>query len=156
MHRIYIETSVPSYLTARRSKDLIVAADQETTIDWWNDHRPRFQLYTSEAVLEAAARGHPDAAAKRLAVLDGILLLAITEPALQPARLFIERRLVPASVLIDALHVAVATIHGMDFLLTWNCKHIANAEVGRRLDVVCRELDYRMPGLCTPKELMGD
>lgn len=155
-NRVYIETSIVSYLTARRIKDLIILADQQTTIDWWNGHRSRFLLCTPEAVLEEARQGDPDAAAKRLVALDGLALLQITQAARQLAKLFIERKLIPASVLIDALHVAVATIHGTDFLLTWNCKHIANAEVARRLDVVCRELGYRMPTLCTPKELMGD
>lgn len=156
MNRVYIETSIPSYLTARRSKDLIIAADQELTLDWWNDHRMRFKLYTSNAVLEEAAQGDPSAATKRLAALDGIPLLDATDAVLELAEVFVTRHIIPARVLTDALHVAVATVHGMDFLVTWNCKHIANAEVERRLDVICREMGYLMPTLCTPKELMGD
>ncbi len=122
MNRVYIETSVPSYLTARRSKDLIIAADQELTTDWWNDHRSRFILYTSDAVLKEAAKGDPDAAAKRLGALDGITLLDVTDPATELAEVFLRRQIIPAKVLTDALHVAIATVHGLDFVVTWNRK----------------------------------
>jgi len=156
MNRIYIETTIPSYLTARRSKDIIAAGEQETTIEWWADHRPRFELFTSEVVLQEAAKRDPTAAAQRIAVLDGLSILPVTDPAYDLAHLFIARRVIPTKVLDDAFHIAIATVHGMDFVLTWNCKHIANAEISRRLDLICQEAGYRMPSLCTPKQLMGD
>jgi hypothetical protein len=96
MNRVYIETSLPSYLTGRRSKDLIIAADQELTLDWWNGHRMRFQLYTSNAVLEEAAQGDPSAATKRLAALDGIPLLDATDAVLGLAEVFVTRQIIPA------------------------------------------------------------
>jgi PIN domain len=154
--KVYIETSVASYLTARLSRDLVVAAHQELTAEWWANHRQRFDLYVSEIVLREAARGDESAASKRLAELDGIDVLALDESARTLARLFVERGLIPMKALEDAFHVAVATAQGMDFLLTWNCKHMANAEVVERLGAVCLELGYRMPALCTPEQLMGD
>jgi len=133
----------------------VVAAHQELTAEWWASHRQRFDLYISEIVLREAARGDESAAAKRLAELDGIGVLTLDEGARALARLFVERWLIPMKAIEDAFHVAIATAQGMDFLLTWNCKHIANAEVIERLDTVCRELGYRMPILCTPEQLMG-
>ncbi len=154
--RVYIETTVASYLTARPSRDLVVAAHQEITVEWWADHRPRFDLYISELVLREAGRGDESAAAKRLAELVGIEVLDLDDGARELARLFVVRKLIPEKAVEDAFHVAVATAQGMDFLLTWNCRHIANAEVIERLEAVCLELGYRMPTLCTPEQLMGD
>ena len=151
-----IETSVASYLTARPSRDLVVAAHQELTAAWWATHRQRFDLYISEIVLREAARGDAAAAAKRLAELDKIDVLTLDDGSRVLARLFVERGLIPAKAVEDAFHVAVATSQGMDFLLTWNCRHIANAEVIERLEGVCLELGYQMPILCTPEQLMGD
>lgn len=154
--RVYIETTVASYLTARRNRDLIVAAHQELTVDWWTNHRRRFDIYVSDIVLREAARGDESAAAKRLAQLEGLAVLAVDDRAGDLARLFVKRGLIPAKAIEDALHVAVATCNGMEFLLTWNCRHIANAEVVQRLEAVSLELGYRLPVLCTPEQLMGD
>ena len=154
--KVYIETSVASYLTARPSRDLVVAAHQELTAEWWANHRERFEVYISEIVLREAARGDESAVAKRLAELEGIDVLTLDDGARALARLFVERGLIPKQALEDAFHVAVATAQGMDFLLTWNCRHIANAEIVERLEAACLELGYRMPTLCTPEQLMGD
>ena len=154
--KVYIETSVASYLTARPSRDLVVAAHQELTLEWWANHRQRFELYISELVLREASRGDPSAAAKRVAELDGIPLLPLDDVAKDLARSFIYRRLVPDKAVEDAMHVAVATSQGMDFLLTWNCRHIANAEVIEKLEQACLQLGFFLPALCTPEQLMGD
>ena len=154
--KVYIETSVASYLTARPSRDLVVAVHQQLTAEWWAIHRERFDVYISEVVLREAAKGDETAAARRLAELDGIAVLTLNDDARSPARQFVERGLIPKKALEDAFHVAVATAQGMDFLLTWNCRHIANAEVVERLEAACRERGYRMPTLCTPEQLMGD
>jgi hypothetical protein len=154
--RVYIETTVASYLTARPSRDVVVAAHQELTIEWWAKHRQRFDLYISDIMLREAARGDALAASKRLAELAGIDVLGLDVVAREIADLFLKRRLIPEKAIDDALHVAVATAQGMDFLVTWNCRHIANAEVVERLEAVCLELGYRMPVLCTPEQLMGD
>lgn len=154
--RVYVETTIASYLTARPSRDLVAAAHQKLTIDWWATHRERFDLCVSDLVLSEAARGDEAVAAKRLAELQGIRVLAVDENARDLARKFMERKLMPVKAVDDAFHVAIATTQGMDFLPTWNCRHIANAEVIERLDAVCREHGFQMPTLCTPEQLMGE
>jgi hypothetical protein len=154
--KVYVETTIASYLTARPSRDLVVAAHQELTIEWWTNHRQRFDLYISDIVLREAVRGDELAVTKRLAELAGIDVLTLDDGARQLAHLFVGRRLIPEKAVEDAFHIAVATSQGMDFLLTWNCRHIANAEVIEQLDAVCLEVGYRMPTLCTLEQLMGD
>lgn len=153
--KVYIETSVASYLTARSSRDLVVAAHMELTTEWWTNHRDRFDLFVSDIVLREAARGDVAAAAKRIAELAGIDVLDLDDAAGELAGRLLERGLLPKKALEDALHAAIATVRGMNFLLTWNCKHIANAELVKRLEVVCLEMGYSLPTLCTPEQLMG-
>jgi hypothetical protein len=154
--RVYLETTIASYLTARRSRDLVIRAHQEITIEWWAQHRQRFEIFISDLVLREAARGDRDAAAKRLEELAGIAVLEMSEDARELAREFVNRGLIPQKAVEDAFHVAIATAQGMEFLLTWNCRHIANAEIIERLQSVCEELGYEMPTLCTPEQLMGN
>lgn len=154
--KVYLETTIASYLTARRSRDLIVAAHQEITTEWWNGHRNRFDLFVSELVLEEARRGDPRVAALRIAELDGITVLEVNEDARELAGQFLKGGVLPLIAQEDALHVATATIQGLDYLLTWNCRHIANAEIAARLSVLCEDLGYEMPVLCTPEQLMGN
>ena len=154
--KVYLETTIASYLTARPSRDLVVAAHQELTSEWWAQHRWRFDLFVSDLVLQEASQGDPGASARRLAELAGIPVLETTEEARDLAREFVERNVIPKTAVEDAFHVAVATAQGMDFLLTWNCRHIANAEIIGRLEMLCDELGYEMPTLCTPEQLMGD
>ena len=145
-----------SYLTARPSRDLVVAAHQELTAEWWASPRLRFDLYISELVLLEASKGDPVASARRMEALAGIPLLPIDDAVQELARWFVDRLIVPEKVVEDALHVAVAASQGMDFLLTWNCRHIANAEVIDKLEAVCLEFGFLLPTLCTPEQLMGD
>ncbi len=154
--KVYIETTIVSYLTARPSRDLVVAAHQQITSDWWANHRHRFDLYISELVLIEASRGDPSAAERRAKALSGIPRLPMNETAEDLARWFVERKIVPEQAVEDALHVALAVSHGLDFLLTWNCRHLANAEVIERLETTCLEQGYLLPRLCTPEQLMGD
>ena len=154
--RVYLETSVISYLTARPSRDLIIAAHQQLTVDWWENRRSDFDLYISQLVVREAGIGDQAAAKKRLAALEGMPLLKLNEEALELGRLLVERGPLPERASEDALHIAVATVHGMDFLLTWNCKHIANAEMRDRVTVVCRSAGYEPPLACTPEELLGE
>jgi hypothetical protein len=153
--KVYLETTIASYLTARPSRDLVVAAHQELTLEWWNRNRGRFDLFVSDLVLQEARRGDPEAAARRIAELSGIPILEVNEEARELARQFIRERLIPAEAVEDAFHVAIATAQGMDFLLTWNCRHIANAEIIARLASLCDELGFEIPTLCTPEQLMG-
>lgn len=153
---VYLETTIASYLTARPSRELVVAAHQEFTVEWWKRHRDRFSLFVSALVLHEAGQGDPDAAARRLAELRGIAILDVNDEARELVRRIVESGLLPANAIEDAFHVAIATLHGMDYLLTWNCRHIANAEIIRGLDELCEELGYKLPTLCTPEQLMGN
>ena len=151
--KVYIETSIPSYLTAWRSRDLIMAANQEITREWW-DEREQFELYISALVIWEAGAGDPDAAKKRLGKLDDIPELDITEDTENFAERLIRKVPLPEKARIDALHIAVATLNGMDYLLTWNCSHMANAVLRPKMEAVCRESGYDPPTICTPQELM--
>ena len=151
--KVYIETSVPSYLTAWRSRDLVVAGNQETTREWW-ERRNDFELYISEFVLQEASNGDSQAAKDRLKSLDGIPEIEITEEVAAIAeRLLLEASL-PSKARVDALHIATATIGGMDYLLTWNCAHIANPAFRFKIESVIRSFGYEPPIICTPLELL--
>jgi len=153
--KLYIETSVVSYLTAQGSRDLVLAAHQEVTRTWWAS-RDGYDLYVSQFVLDEAAAGDSEAADRRLEVLREMPLLnASTEVLALAGRLLAERGM-PAKARIDALHVATAAVHGMDYLLSWNCKHIANATLRTRIESICRTGGFEPPVICTPLELVEE
>ena len=153
--RLYLETTIPSYLTAWTSRDLVMAGHQQVTREWWERRRGDSAIYISTFVLDEAGSGDPSAAGRRLEFLENLPLLASTAPALELAgRLLRECRL-PARAAIDAAHIALATVHGMDYLLTWNCTHLANAEIIPKVRSVCENAGYVCPMICTPEELMG-
>jgi predicted nucleic acid-binding protein len=153
---VYIETSILGYLTARSTKDLILAANIEMTRDWWELRRNAFMLYTSEAVLDEVAQGDAKIAAQRLEILRDFPLLALNQAVQDLAAQFLARSSLPPKAKVDAIHIAAATMHGMDYLLTWNCKHIANAQIQGKLAEISLDFGYVLPILCTPNELMGD
>ncbi len=153
---VYLETSVVSYLTNRPSRDIIVAGHQLSTREWWETQRATFDVYVSELVITEASRGHEEAAQKRLALLDGIALLGISEDVVTLAQALVDRHAIPAVANADAVHVAVATVNGIHYLMTWNCKHIANAERFDAIATVCIDYGYKPPIICTPDELTGD
>jgi predicted nucleic acid-binding protein len=150
---VYIETSIVSYLTARPSRDLLVAAHQQLTVGWWDQHEAHYELFTSQVVLEEARVGDSDAAQRRMAVLTILPLLDVTAAAIQLTTTLITQRALPAQAMTDAFHIAIACVHGMEYLLTWNCTHIANAHFRSRIEQVCREAGYVPPIICTPEEL---
>ena len=152
---VYIETSLVSYLTARPSRDLLVAAHQQLTVAWWDEQRTRYELYTSQVVVAEARAGDPDAAQRRLAVLERLPLLDVTDTAIALAARLVTGQALPAQAAQDALHLAIACIHGMEYLLTWNCTHLANARLRSRIEQVCRDAGYVPPIICTPEELEG-
>lgn len=154
--KVYIETTVVSYLTARRSRDLVVAAHQQITEEWWQLRRGDFELFVSQSVLAEASAGDPEAAVQRLQLLASLDLLDITGEVEELATSLVVGRVVPAKAAEDALHIATATVHGMDFLLTWNCRHIANAAIRHRLTEAALARGYILPVICTPEELAGD
>lgn len=153
---VYIETSILGYLTARSTKNLIIAANMEITRDWWELRRNAFTLYISEAVLDEVAKGDPALAAQRLDILRNFPLLALNQSVQDLAAQFLTRSNLPPKANIDAIHIAAATVHSMDYLLTWNCKHIANAQIQGKLAEISLDFGYVLPVLCTPNELMGD
>lgn len=152
--RVYVETSIPSYLTARRSRDLIATANQELTQEWWETRRDDFYLVISEFVLREASAGDPIAASNRLALIVGIPELNVTDEVGELARMLIEQIPIPKKAQLDAFHIAIAAVHGIDYLLTWNCTHINNAELRPRIEAICRCQGFEPPIICTPQELL--
>jgi hypothetical protein len=152
--KVYIETSIPSYLTARTSNDLRAMANQNATIEWWENRGPDFDIYISEFVIVESSQGHHEAAERRLAAIENIPALEVTEAVRQLGRALLNEGPVPKGSEIDAYHIAVAAVNGMDYLLTWNCKHIANAVMRPMIESVCRKHGYEPPIICTPIELM--
>ena len=153
--KVYIETTIVSYLTARPSRDLIIAAHQQLTQEWWETRRANFALYASQFVIRESSAGDAAMAQKRLEALDGIPLLGATPEAFALARRLVEKGPIPEKANVDALHIAVAATNGMDYLLTWNCKHIANAEMHTGVARICRAAGCEPPVICTPEELLG-
>ncbi|MFV1984981.1 MAG: type II toxin-antitoxin system VapC family toxin [Thiohalomonadales bacterium] len=154
--KVYIETSIPSYLTARPSNDIRSMANQNTTIEWWENRSSKFDLFISEFVIAESSLGHAEASVRRLAAIDGIPELDVTDEVRNLAKALISEGPIPKQAEIDAYHIAVATVNGMDYLLTWNCTHIANAVMRPKVEAVCRKHDYEPPTICTPQELMED
>jgi hypothetical protein len=156
MRRVYVETTVISYLASRPSRDVVVAGRQQVTQAWWETRRPAFDVVVSQLVLDEAGAGDPQAAERRLTLVAGLPLLEITSAVESLAASLIEEVPLPPQAGADAAHIAVAASHGVDFVLTWNVAHIANAVLRRRVEAVCRRHGYVAPILCTPDELMED
>ncbi len=154
--RVYIETTIPSYLTARPTRDVVHTARIELTREWWNDRRSLFDLYTSQFVLDESAAGDPDAAQRRMEAMQGIPLLPVTDLAVRLAEALVVGHALPEEAGTDALHVATATVHEMDILLTWNCRHLANGAILGAMSRLIRGCGYEAPVICTPEELMGE
>ncbi len=154
--RVYLETTVVSYLTARPSRDLIAAAKQEITRQWWETRRDDFEVYVSQAVADEASRGDPEAAKRRRAALVAVPRLDVSDTVIELAKELVARHAVPKDKAEDAFHIALAAAHGMDFLLTWNCSHIANAERMEAIESVIELCGYECPRICTPDELLGE
>jgi len=153
---VYIKTTIISYLTSRPSKDLVQRAHQRLTRTWWQTRRSEFELYVSPLVLQEAAGGDPVRARHRLAMLRGLPVLGPTTDAIHLSRALLERGAIPKKAEVDALHIAIAAVNGIEYLLTWNCTHIANARMRSKIEAVCRVEGYEPPVLCTPEELMED
>ena len=152
--KVYLETTIPSYLTAWPSRDLVTAAHQQITHDWWETRRRDFDLFVSGVVIEEAGAGDENAATRRLAALENIPLLELTDEVTGFAGKLVKRGAIPEEKGEDALHVAAAVVHGMDYLLTWNLSHIAKAEARNRIEQICRSIGYEPPIICTPEELL--
>lgn len=154
--KIYLETTIISYLAARPSKDLITAAHQQVTRDWWENRRQDFDLFSSQLVIQESSAGDAAVAQTRLQLLSDISLVEVNVDCVSLARALVEKGPIPEKAAVDALHIAIATVHGMDYRLTWNCKHIANAEMQTAVSRICRSAGYEPPVICTPEELSGE
>ncbi|MFO0960698.1 MAG: type II toxin-antitoxin system VapC family toxin [Isosphaeraceae bacterium] len=151
---VYVETTIPSYLTAWPSRDVVRAGEQQVTRDWWG-RRSEYELRVSSLVLLECKAGDPTAAAQRLAALDGVPILALVPEADVLAATLLREVPLPARAAADALHIALAAVNGISYLVTWNCTHIANASLRPRIEALCRQAGYEPPVICTPRELPG-
>jgi hypothetical protein len=152
--RTYLDTSVISYVTNWPSRDIVTLAHQQITRDWWLGHRGKFDLHVSELVVFEAGRGDAVAAKARLDLIHGLPVLQINDTARSLAERIFRSTTLPDKAAADALHIALAAVNGMDFLLTWNCTHIANGVVLKIVNAVCQDHGYEPPIVCTPEELM--
>jgi hypothetical protein len=154
--RIYIESTIPSYVAARPAWDLIQAARQQLTRDWWDLQRTKHDLFTSQVVLDEIANGETAMAQQPLAVMAGITLLRSTDEAETLTQHILDSGLLPSDADRDAAHIALAAVHEMDILLSWNCRHIANAAIQARLRALVEKWGFALPVLCTLDELTGE
>jgi len=153
---VYIETSIIGYLSARSSNNLILMANVEATRQWWDNRRSQFTLYISQVVLDEVAQRDSAIAAQRLEILRNFPLLEVDQAVQNLAAQFLSQSNLPPKASDDALHIAAATVYGLDYLLTWNCKHIANAQIQKKLVQISLNAGYELPTICTPYELMGE
>ena len=151
---VYIETTIVSYLAARTSRDLIVAGHQQITSEWWEKVSPKFRCYVSEVVIEESEKGDIETSKKRLDLIAGFPVLAVNDEIKKLASIFFERLKIPEKSRLDSVHLATACWYQMDYLLSWNCKHIVSAVVRKLLNEMAKELKIQIPVICTPEELM--
>ncbi len=154
--RIYLESTIPSYVVARPARDLLQAARQQLTRDWWDLKREQHELFTSQVVLDEITGGEAAMARQRLAVMAGITLLRSTDEAETLTQRILDSGLLPTDADRDAAHIALATVHAMDVLLSWNCRRIANAAIQARLRELAAKSDLKLPVLCTLDQLAGE
>jgi len=150
---VYIETSLISYLVAPQSQNIITAANQLVTQAWWENYHSTFELFISQLVIDEASQGNEVEANKRLAILRDIPMLTLNEEIVRLGQHFLDGKGLPLKATDDAYHIAYATVHQINYLLTWNCKHIANAQIQRKLRQISNQKGYELPIICTPYEL---
>jgi hypothetical protein len=152
---VYIESSVISYLTSRPSRDIVIASRQTISHDWWKNHRQRFELRVSALVEEEISQGDALVAERRIALIEEIPSLAISDDATKLAELLLQKGAIPIGSEEDALHIGIAAAQGADYLLTWNFKHINNAEMKSAIAIIVESCGFVCPQLCSPEELGG-
>lgn len=154
MDSVYIETTIVGHLAGRVHTNPLVATRQQVTRDWWRDEAPRYEMFISQVVIEECSQGDASAAAEHLDVVKAVDLLEASAEVDDLADALITAKAVPDSEPRDAFHIAIAAVNGVNYLLTWNCKHIANATLRSRIEQVCREAGFEPPIICTPEELL--
>jgi hypothetical protein len=154
-NKVYLETTIPSYLAAKPARDLLQAARQQLTHDWWDQERAKYELFVSEIVIDEVSAGDQDAAERRLKILDGIPLLEISPEINDLTKTILRSKLIPPRAARDAVHISISAVHEIDFLLTWNCKHIANATIMKVLTEIITKKGFEPPTICTPDTMLG-
>lgn len=152
--KLYLETTIPSFLVARPHRDAILHGQQVATRKWWENRREDYELFVSEFVDLEAARGDAEMSSARAAALRGLPRLSATEEVRELAAEFLHAGLIPSKAAVDASHIAVAAVHGMDILLTWNCTHIHNIAISRQIERLCASAGWLCPAICTPFDLL--
>ena len=156
MKRVYVETSIISYLASRPSRNVLAVAWREVTVEWWDRRRGQFEVFISELVREEASRGDQKAAQERMSRLGGIPLLATTDAVVTLAQALVSGGALPTKAIGDALHISLCAVHRIDYLLTWNFRHLDNAELKPLVRAICLSNSHPCPEICTPQELMGE
>ena len=156
METIYIETTIVSYLVANPSRDSLVAAHQNVTRQWWQNERQRYKCVTSEEVLREALLGDAEMSRRRAESLAGLAVLEVGESARNLARELLAEKILPPAAASDAIHAAVSSLQGVNILLTWNCRHLANPHLLGKLRNFMALHGLALPEVCTPIELMGE
>jgi len=155
MQTVYIETSIVSYLTARPSRDVLAIARQQVTRQWWETCRQQYDLVVSPLVEDEASRGDPEAAGRRLQIVESLAQIRPTAEVRSFAWKLLTDGALPREAADDAVHIALAVVHRIDYLLTWNCRHIDNAQIKPVVRRLCEKMEHHFPEICTPEELMG-
>ena len=152
---VYIESSVVSYLTAKPSRDLVIAAYQQITRDWWDSELPKYDCFVSDFVLDEISRGDSIAASERIKAIENVRKLSLNQTVLKLVRKYKVELGIPEKAQLDLYHLAISVGNGMDYVLSWNFKHIANAYIREKLFEINSTLGLRTPMICTPEELIG-
>jgi predicted nucleic acid-binding protein len=152
--KVYLETTIISYFTARPSRDIITAAHQQSTQEWWESRKSNFDLFISQIVVQEAGEGDANAVQRRLELIESVPEIEVTQEAVTLAQALVSDGIVPQKAAADALHLAIAAVQGMDYLLTWNLTHLANAVIRNAITNACRQRGYEPTVICTPEELM--
>jgi hypothetical protein len=154
--KLYIETTIPSYLVSIPSRDIIVAGHQQTTRLWWDFRKDDFDIFISQFLIDEVSAGDPGQAERRIKVIETFPQLEITDGVTRLAEALLLSKVILQKAATDAAHIAIAAVHGMDYLMTWNCTHIANAIIFTAVKQICSEQGFTFPIICTPEELMGE
>ncbi len=154
MEKVYIETTIPSYLTGKLSRDIVIAAQQQVTREWWEDSQSKYSLYISEAVLDECQYGDTEAARKRTDIVKQLPILRITDEVVHLAGCYFKILGIPEKSILDTIHLAVAVAYELDYLLTWNCKHLAHGEIRSKVHKYNMLNGLFEPMIVTPYELL--
>lgn len=152
--KVYVETSILSYLAARPGRDAVTAGRQIVTRRWWETEREKYRLVVSEAVEAECERGDPEVVKRRQHLLEGVSLFPVDERILGVAKLLVVPRALPEKAATDAVHIAAAAVEECEFLLTWNFRHIANVRIRREVERILANHGYTKTTICTPEELV--